>query len=64
MVVCAKVPLICFEIMEWHVVDRVIGQFEMRQNISDDLPNIDELHDIDMRGRIIFFVALPSLSLD
>ena len=25
-------------------------QFRLRQNILDDLPNLDKLHDIDMRG--------------
>jgi len=51
MIVRAKFFLICFAIVEWHPIDRVMRQFGPRQIILDDPPNLDQLHDIDMRGK-------------
>jgi len=55
MIVHAKVPLICFAIVEWHVVDMVMRQFRLQENIPDDLLNLDELYDIDLRRRTDIF---------
>lgn len=52
MIVCAKVSLICFAIVECH---RVMRQFGLGQKIPDDPPNLDELHDMDMRVRTNIF---------
>jgi len=51
MIVREKVSLICFAIVEQHPIDRVMRQFGLRQIILDDPPNLDQLHDIDMKGR-------------
>ena len=51
MIVHVKLPLLCFPTVEWHVVNRVIKQFRQWKNILNDPPNIDELHDIGIRGR-------------
>ena len=55
MIVRAKVPLICFTIMEWHPIDRIMRQFGLRQIIPNDPSNLDQLHDIYMRGRTYIF---------
>ncbi|KAF1891149.1 hypothetical protein Lal_00001290 [Lupinus albus] len=47
----ARVPLICFAIVEWHPVDRVMRQFGMQQSIPKDPPNFDKLHMTDLRGK-------------
>ena len=31
---CAMVPLMCFQVVEWHQSDRVLRQFGMQQPIS------------------------------
>ena len=55
MIVQAKVPLICFAIVKLDPIDRVMRQFGLQQIISDDPPNLDQLHDIDMRRRTNIF---------
>ena len=62
MIVRAKVPLTCFAIVEWHPIDRVMRQFGLRKIISDDPPNLDQLHDIERENK--YFLASLSLSLD
>ena len=55
MIVRDKVSLICFAIVEQHPIDRVMRQFGLRQIIPCDPPNLDQIHDIDMRGRTDIF---------
>ncbi|XP_023912437.1 uncharacterized protein LOC112024029 isoform X2 [Quercus suber] len=48
----AKVPLVCFWLVEKHTPERVVRQFEMVQEIPPYVDTADALHDIDLRGKI------------
>ncbi|GFZ11319.1 hypothetical protein Acr_22g0007170 [Actinidia rufa] len=47
----SRSPLVCFEVVEWHLPDRVCRQFGLRQIIPVAANTSPELHGIDMRGR-------------
>jgi len=47
----AFVPLICFAIMEFHQVDRVVRQFGWPQSIPPNSINLDEVHIIYLQGK-------------
>ena len=40
----AKVPLICFSVVEWHTPDRVLRQFDLFQIISEAINTETSLH--------------------
>ncbi|RVW28833.1 Serine/threonine-protein phosphatase 7 long form-like [Vitis vinifera] len=44
-------PLICFDIIEWHIPERVLRQFRMQQGIPLPCLIDMELHLVDRRGR-------------
>ena len=44
-------PLICFEIVEWHHLKRVLHQFGLHQGIPPFCSLKQELHLVDKRGR-------------
>lgn len=44
-------PLLCFEVVEWHLPDRVVRQFGFRQIVPAAHDTSPALHTIDMRGR-------------
>ena len=48
----ARVPLVCFWLVEKHTPDRVLRQFRMVQEIPEDVDTNDALHKIDLRGKI------------
>ncbi|XP_021725271.1 serine/threonine-protein phosphatase 7 long form homolog [Chenopodium quinoa] len=47
----ARVPLICFEVVESHLPDRVMRQFRLQQPIPQNCDTVVRLHDIDRRGK-------------
>ncbi|KAL7185127.1 hypothetical protein ACSBR2_027125 [Camellia fascicularis] len=47
----ARVPLICFDVVEWHLPDRVLRQFGRVQFVSDQCDTEWRLHATDRRGR-------------
>ena len=48
----ARVPFVCFWLVEKHTPDRVVRQFGMVQEIPPYVDTDDALHDIDLRGKI------------
>ena len=44
-------PLICFEIVEWHPLERVLHQFGMHQEIPLACSYEQQLHTVDACGR-------------
>ena len=44
-------PLICFDIIEWHRLERVLRQFRMQQRIHPPCLIDMELHLVDRRGQ-------------
>ncbi|KAK9997051.1 hypothetical protein SO802_021737 [Lithocarpus litseifolius] len=47
----ARVPLVCFWLVEKHTPDRVVRQFGMVQEIPPNVDTGDALHKIDLRGK-------------
>lgn len=48
----AVVPMICFQINEYHQPDRVLRQFGQEQHVPDPPLQDDRLHDISLRGKV------------
>ncbi|KAK9997036.1 hypothetical protein SO802_021722 [Lithocarpus litseifolius] len=48
----ARVPLVCFWLVEKHTSERVVRQFGMVQEIPPNVDTDDTLHAIDLRGKI------------
>ncbi|KAL5164788.1 Serine/threonine-protein phosphatase 7 long form [Glycine soja] len=48
---CAVVPLICFQVIEWHKPDRVLRQFGMQQPIPSSHSQPFNIHGISLRGK-------------
>jgi len=48
---CTVVPLICFQVIEWHQPDRVLRQFGMQQPISSSPSQPFNIHDISLREK-------------
>ena len=48
----ARVPLVCFCIVEHHHPDRVLRQFGLAQERPDNVVYNDRLHRIDLRGKV------------
>ena len=44
-------PLICFETVEWHRLERVLRQFGLHQEIPPACSYEQQLHRVDARGR-------------
>ncbi|XP_065621485.1 leucine-rich repeat extensin-like protein 5 [Quercus suber] len=48
----ATVPLVCFHLIEKHILDRVVRQFGMIQEIPGAVDTDTVLHKIDLRGKV------------
>ncbi|KAK7300799.1 hypothetical protein RJT34_11650 [Clitoria ternatea] len=48
----AVVPLICFQIVEWHQPDRAMRQFGMEQHIPSAPSQPENIHGITLRGKV------------
>jgi|ERR1044072_1469390 hypothetical protein len=48
----AVVPLICFNVLEWHQADRVLMQFGYAQHVPDPPAQDERLHDVSLRGKV------------
>ena len=48
----SKVPLICFWLVEFHLLDRVLRQFGLKQEQLEDTDTSCGLHKIDARGKV------------
>ena len=48
----SKVPLICFWLVEFHLPDRVLRQFGLKQEQPEDADTNRDLHKIDARGKV------------
>ncbi|XP_065628827.1 serine/threonine-protein phosphatase 7 long form homolog [Quercus suber] len=48
----AKVPLVCFHLIEKHTPERVVRQFGMIQGIPPSIDTDTVLHKIDLRGKV------------
>ncbi|KAH1247791.1 Serine/threonine-protein phosphatase 7 long form [Glycine max] len=48
---CAMVPLICFQVIEWHQPDRVLRQFEIQQPIPGCPSQPLNIHGIMLKGK-------------
>ena len=45
----ARVPLICFNVVEWHLPDRVMRQFGFHQGVPENFDTSRELHRFEFR---------------
>ncbi|KAH1262413.1 Serine/threonine-protein phosphatase 7 long form [Glycine max] len=48
---CTVVPLICFQVIEWHQPDRILRQFGMQQPISGCPSQPLNIHGITLKGK-------------
>ena len=48
----SKVPFICFWLVEFHLPDRVLRQFGLKQEVPKDADIDRDLHKIDARGKV------------
>ena len=48
----SKIPLICFWLVEFHLPDRVLRQFGLKQEQSEDVNTNRKLHKIDVKGKL------------
>ena len=48
----SKIPLICFWLVEFHLPNRVLQQFGLKQERSEDVNTDCELHKIDVKGKL------------
>jgi len=46
-----KIPLICFWLVEFHLPDRALQQFGLKQEQPEDFDTDRELHKINARGK-------------
>lgn len=54
-------PLICFHISEWHLPNRVMRQFGLKQGIPEECNTELKLHAIDLRSQNWRSLVEPSI---
>ena len=48
----SKIPLICFCLVEFHLLDHILRQFGLKQEQPEDFDTDRKLHKVDVRVKV------------